>query len=325
MQQKVVYIAGSSGFIGGHLVKALKAQGHYVIGSDIVPPKYTHPDKFYLVDLRYQQNSYMIFTENDIQDVYLMACLMGGMGYIGNKEHDLDIMVGSSQIVANTVELCVKRKVEKLFYASSACCYNMTLQDENSECIALTEKDSYPALPDLTYGWQKLFSEQLVQSANVAHGLDIRIARFHNIFGIEGVYDGGKEKAPAALMRKALTSDKFLEVWGTGEARRSFLYIDTCIEGIFRMMDSDCIEPLNLGSEESVTINQLAQMAIDISGKDLKIKNVDSPFVGVACRNSDNTKIFEKLGWKPDTKLIDGMKKLHDWMKKDIEQNKSKP
>lgn len=322
--KKTVFVAGSSGFIGGHLVRALKAKGHYVIGCDLVEPKYDKPDKFYLLDLRYQQSSYIIFSENDITDCYLIACLMGGMGWIGNSEHDLDIMIGSSQIVSNIIDLCVKRKVQKVFYSSSACVYNMNLQSENSDCIALAEKDAYCAQPDLSYGWQKLFSEQMVQSANVAHGLDIRIARFHNIFGIEGIYDGGKEKAPSAISRKvAMAKDgEEIDVWGTGLAKRSFLYIDECIEGIFRLMDSDFIHPINLGSDQSVSINELAQMVIDISGKKLTIKNVDSPYVGVACRNSDNTLIEKTLGWKPTQPLEVGMRKLYEWVNSEVQKNK---
>jgi len=319
MKQKKVFVAGSSGFIGGHLVKALKEKGFYVIGADIVMPKYEQPDKFYLRDLRYQQNCSLIFEENDINDVYLLACLMGGMGYIGADEHAFDIVTGSTQIVANIVDLCVKYEVDKMFYSSSACVYNMNLQ-EDMECKSLKESDAYPAMPDLPYGWQKLFSEQICESARLSKGLNVRVARFHNIFGELGVYDGGKEKAPSAIARKvAMAKDgDEIEIWGTGLQKRSFLHINECLEGVFRLMDSEYSQPINIGSDESVMINQLAKMVIKISGKDLKIKNVESNFVGVQCRNSDNTLIQEQLNWKPTKTLYEGLEKLYFWVNQQV-------
>lgn len=323
-KQKVAFVTGSSGFIGGHLVKALKDKGYYVIGADIELPKYEEPDVFYQYDLRLQKSCIEIFENYpEISECFNLGCLMGGMGWIGCDEHEFDIVIGSSLIVANITDACVKYGVEKLFYSSSACCYNMALQ-ESSDCNSLKESDSYPAMPDLPYGWQKLFSEQMCKAAKVSKGLDVRIARFHNIFGEYGIYDGGKEKAPSAIARKvAMAKDgDEIEVWGTGLQKRSFLHISECLEGVFKLMDSDYTEPINIGSSESVTINQLAQMVIDISGKKLTIKNVESPFVGVQCRNSDNTLIEKTLGWNPTQKLEVGMRKLYEWVLSEVEKNK---
>ncbi len=315
----VTLVTGSSGFIGGHLVKALQERGDFVIGADIETPKYNEPDVFYQYDLRNQLLCNDIFAEYPVKNVYNLACLMGGMGYIGDSKHSYDIMVGSSQIVSNIINCCVRHGVEKSFYSSSACCYNMTLQ-ERADAVALKETDAYPAMPDLVYGWQKLFSEQMYQAAHQSADLNIRIARFHNIFGPEGTYDGGKEKAPSAICRKvAMAKDgENIEVWGTGEATRSFLFIDECISGILRLMQSDCTKPVNIGSSESISINNLAKMIIYISGKKLGITNVPSGTVGVAGRNSDNTMIEEELNWKPTAPLIDGMTVLYDWVNKQV-------
>lgn len=321
--RKVIFIGGSSGFIGGHLVRKLKNEGHEVIGADLVRPKYESPHKFYPYDLSDQNMVKEIFSNHNISDVYMLQCLMGGMGYIGSEEHSYDIMIGSSLSAANVIQASTQWGIKKLFYSGSACCYNMNLQSKESECLSLSEDMAYCAQPDLVYGWQKLFTEQMCDSARVK-GLDVRVARFHNIFGIEGTYCGGKEKAPAALARKvAMANDgDEIEVWGDGSQRRSFLYIDECLEAVSRLMDSDFSYPLNIGSDESVTINQLAQMAIDISGKKLTIKNVESPFVGVQCRNSDNTLIEKTLGWKPTQKLEVGMRKLYSWIESEVKSKK---
>lgn len=315
---KKILVTGSSGFIGNHLVRKLKNQGYFVVGVDIVQPQYEQPHVFYNYDLRHQGLTHLIFQEQEIDTVYNLACLMGGMGFIGDEKQSYDIMIGSSQIISNIIQASVQHRVPNHFYSSSACVYNMYIQEELT--ASLKEADAYPAMPDLVYGWQKLFSEQMYQAAAKSYDfLNIRIARFHNIFGTEGTYDGGKEKAPAALSRKvakAKDGDE-IEVWGSGKQVRSFLYIDECLEGIERLMRSDCKEPINIGSDESISINDLAQMVIDISGKKLKIKNVEG-VVGVQGRNSDNTMIFEKLGWKPTQRLFVGMEKTYKWINEQV-------
>lgn len=323
---KKVLVTGSSGFIGNHLTRYLKNKGYFVVGADIVKPVYEQPTVFYNYDLRNQLLCTKIFdAHRDFDEVYNLGCLMGGMGFIGDKSHSYDIMVGSTQIVSNIIECCIDFKVNKSFYSSSACVYNMCLQ-ETTENVSLKESDAYPAMPDLMYGWQKLQSELMYQSANEQHGLDIRIARFHNIFGEEGTWYGGKEKAPAAMCRKVAEAKdgSSIEVWGDGKQTRSFLYVKTCIDGIMKLMESDCIEPLNIGSDELVSIDELANMAIAISGKKLTIThNLEKP-QGVRGRNSNNDLIQQKLGWKPDSKLIDGMSITYDWISNQIKQSKSK-
>lgn len=316
--KKNILVAGSSGFIGGHLVKFLKAQGHHVIGADIVPPMYGKPDEFVELDLRKESNVDYLFGFNygKFDQVYNLACLMGGMGFIGDPKNDYDIMVGSTRIVANLLEMSRKFRVAKLFYSSSACVYN---EDKQTETFAsLKESDAYPAMPDLVYGWQKLFSEQMCQATR-SRGVEVKIARFHNIFGPEGAYDGGKEKAPAALCRKvALAKDgDAIEVWGDGQQNRSFLYIYECLEGIHRLMKSDFPGPVNIGSDENVTINQLAKMIINISGKNLSIHNVPGP-AGVRSRNSNNFLIKEALGWAPHYPLSHGLAKTYHWISEQL-------
>lgn len=331
MSKKKVFVAGSSGFIGGHLVKRLKDEGFFVIGADIEEPKYNRPHIFYNYDLRNNLQCRQIFTDHRIKDVYNLACLMGGMGYIGNPEHSYDIMVGSSLIVANVLDVAIEFKAERIFYSSSACVYNENLQKHSGD-VSLKESDAYPSMPDLVYGWQKLFSEQMHQAAK--DKIQVRIARFHNIYGPEGTYSGGKEKAPAAMCRKVieLVRDQLIceegrgftfpkdrplpnaiEVWGTGEQTRSFLYIDDCIDAVRLLMESDFKEPINIGSEEMISINGLAQMAIDISGKRIVINNIKGP-VGVMGRNSNNELIEKVLGWKPKYTLRQGMEKTFNWI-----------
>ena len=312
-----ILVTGSSGFIGGHLVKRLKDEGNFVVGVDLVEPQYNKPHEFHKGDLRNSITAYDVLSSHKFDHVYSLACLMGGMGYIGNPEHEFDIMVGSSQIIINTLDCAIRTGVKKIFYSSSACVYNESLQ-LSSDGVSLKESDAYPASPDLVYGWQKLFSEQLHQASKGK--IEIRIARFHNIYGPEGTYKGGKEKAPAAMCRKVIERDgNHIEVWGSGKQTRSFLYIDDCIDAVRLLMESDHKEPINIGSEEIVTINELAKMAISHSRLDIEIKNIDGP-VGVMGRNSDNTLIEKVLGWKPKYSLKEGLEKTYFWIKSQYEK-----
>lgn len=314
---KKILVTGSSGFIGGHLVKRLKDQGHFVVGVDLEMPKYNTPDEFIQCDLRNEHSTFKVFGSHNFDEVYSLACLMGGMGYIGNPEHSYYVMIGSSQILINTLDNAVNFGVNKIFFSSSACVYNQALQ-EVTEGVSLAEHHAYPAFPDLVYGWQKLFGEQLHQAAK--DKIDIRIARFHNIYGPEGTWYGGKEKAPAAVCRKVLESNSVVEIWGSGHQTRSFLYIDDCIDAVLALMESDHQEPINIGSEEMVSIGQLAQMVIAISGKELRVKSIPGP-VGVMGRNSNNDMIRDVLGWSPNHSLLKGITKTFLWIKSEMDKN----
>lgn len=314
---KRILVCGSSGFIGSNLVDKLQKEGCFVIGVDMEEPKYSKPNYFVKWDMRWAWRDYCDVSEisEGVDEAYCLACLMGGMGYIGDEEkYGYDIAIGSTQIVINFIDLCKWFKIPKVFYSSSACVYNQELQ-KTSDVVALKEKDAIPASPDLLYGWQKLYSEFMF----IASGLNYRIARFHNVFGRWGTYDGGKEKAPAAMIRKVCKAKdgEEVEVWGTGYQTRSFLHIDEALEAVERLMQSDYKKPINIGSDELVTINMLAQMAIDISGKDLKIKNI-SGNVGVMGRNSENSLIAKELGWRPTKKLYDGLKETYSWVNEQI-------
>lgn len=305
-----ILILGSSGFIGSNLAAKLEKEGHFVTGVDIEYPKYYKPKEFYLRDLRYSGAD--IFNANNFSEIYNLHCLMGGMGFIGDEEkYGYEIGIGSTQMLINSIEWTKEHNPNaKIFYSSSACVYNQDLQ-VNYNVVPLNEDDAIPASPDLLYGWQKLYSEFMFR----ASGLDIRIARFHNIFGKWGTWDGGKEKAPAALCRKvAMAKDgDEIEVWGTGLQTRSFLHIDECLEGVERLMKSNYKKPLNIGSDELISINNLAQMVIDISGKKLTIKNIDGN-VGVMGRNSGNDLCERVLKWRTNKPLSDGMKQLYSWI-----------
>lgn len=313
-----VLVCGAGGFIGSHLVKKLKSRGHFVIGADLKYPDFweTEADEFYIYDLKEFDKCEDLFLRYKPTQTFQLAADMGGAGYVFTGVNDANIMHNSAQINLNVVLLAEKHK-SRVFYTSSACMYPLYNQEDpdNPNCA---EDSAYPANPDSEYGWEKLFSERLYLAFARNTGLEIRIARLHNIFGPYGTFDGGKEKAPAAFCRKAIKSDGEFEVWGDGLQTRSFLYIDECIEGIMQLMASDFPGPVNIGSEEMVSINELARMVIEISGKDLKIKNVETNAEGVRGRNSDNKLILEKLGWAPQMPLIDGLKNTYKWVSSEL-------
>ena len=324
MQKKKVLVLGAGGFIGSHLVIRLKEEGFWVRGVDLKYPEFstTQADDFVIGDLRDMNICQSILTlENDTFDeVYQLAADMGGAGYIFTGENDANLMHNSATINLNVVSISAVKKVRKIFYSSSACIYPKynQMDPNNPKC---SEESAYPANPDSEYGWEKLFSERLYKSFQRNYGLNVRIARFHNIFGPEGTWDGGREKAPAAMCRKvAMAEDNgFIEVWGDGKQTRSFLYIDECIECVRRLMQSEYTESINIGSEEMIAINDFAQMAIDISGKKVSIKNIEGP-EGVRGRNSDNTLFRKYINWEPKQSLLDGMKKTYDWINNQIKK-----
>ena len=337
---KTALVLGAGGFIGSHLVKRLKSEGYWVRGVDLKYPEYdeTAADDFQIYDLRDPRNVEAVirleganghplpvayhrhpFSEDlQFDEVYQLAADMGGAGYIFSGENDANVMHNSATINLNVADQAVKQKVKRVFYSSSACMYpeHNQLDPNNPNC---EESSAYPANPDSEYGWEKLFSERLYLAYARNYGLTVRIARFHNIFGPFGTWKGGKEKAPAAMCRKVaeMLDGGEIEVWGDGQQTRSFLYIDECVEGILRLTRSDFEGPVNLGSEERVTINELAQYAIGISGKNITIKNVPGP-TGVRGRNSDNKLIQEKLNWAPNYPLYDGLIETYKWIEKQL-------
>jgi len=318
---KTALVCGAGGFIGGHLVKKLKREGFWVRGVDLKYPPFakTEADDFVIGDLR-EQDVVRRVVDRGFDEVYQLAADMGGAGFVFTGDNDADIMHNSALINLNMVEACYKRNVKKVFYSSSACIYPKYNQ-EDPDNPKTAEDSAYPANPDSEYGWEKLFSEHLYLSFRKNYGLDVRIARFHNIFGPEGSWNDGREKAPAAFCRKvAMAKDgDEIEMWGDGKQTRSFLYIDECLEGVRRLMDSDFMGPVNIGSEEMVTINQLAEMVMDIADKKLSIKHIPGP-LGVRGRNSDNKLIKEKLGWEPKYSLQKGLEKTYNWIKKQAEK-----
>lgn len=316
-------VCGAGGFIGTHLVTSLKKQGHYVIGADLKFPEYTQTDadEFYQYDLRDQKLVAELITP-DIDTIYQLAADMGGAGYIFTGENDADIMHNSATINLNVAHEMVKKGVKKVFYSSSACMYPAYNQTDPLNPL-LSEESAYPAAPDSEYGWEKLFSERLYMAFAKNYGLTVRIARFHNIFGPLGSWNNGKEKAPAALCRKVAlcnNNDK-IDVWGPGVQTRSFLFIDECVEGIHRIMSSDCDFPLNLGSERMISINDLVKLIASIAGKSIQIENVPGP-MGVMGRNSHNKLIKETIGWSPDENLELGLQKTFDWISEQIKAGK---
>jgi nucleoside-diphosphate-sugar epimerase len=310
---KKALVCGAGGFIGSHLVRRLKEEGYFVRGVDLKYPEYskTEADEFIKGDLR---DSYLVDVCVDgVDEVYQLAADMGGADFIFTGLNDSEIMHNSAMVNLNIVDSMKRLGVKKVFYSSSACMYPETHQLE-IDVPALREDMAYPGNPDSEYGWEKLFSERLFLTYGRNEKFDVRIARFHNIFGPEGTYKGGREKAPAALCRKVIESSGEIEVYGDGKQTRSFLYIDECVEGIRRLMESDCVEPLNIGSDEVISINDFAQMIIDISGKEISIKNIDVSQLGVRGRNSDNTLIKDKLSWSPTQPLRDGIVKTYNWI-----------
>ena len=319
-------VCGAGGFIGSHLVKRLKSDGYWVRGVDLKFPDFseTFADDFMIGDLRDQHFVSRVIDQH-FDEVYQLAADMGGAGYIFTGENDADVMHNSATINLNVLDASYRRNIKNIFYSSSACMYpeHNQLDPQNPNC---REDSAYPANPDSEYGWEKLFSERLYLAYNRNHGMNCRVARYHNIFGPEGTWQGGKEKAPAALCRKVAMagSDDSIEVWGDGLQTRSFLYIDECVEGTIRLMRSDFEGPVNIGSEEMISINNLGQMIIQLSNKKIKIKNIPGP-LGVRGRNSHNELIEQKIGWKPEQPLIEGIAKTYEWIAKQVDDRETKP
>jgi nucleoside-diphosphate-sugar epimerase len=320
---KKILVCGAGGFIGSHLVKKLREDGHYVIGADLKAPIYepTAANEFHIMDLRDQRRVSKLLN-GTIDEIYQLAADMGGAGYVFTGEHDADIMHNSAMINLNILDEMRTKGVKKIFYSSSACMYPEHNQLDPDNPL-LSEDSAYPANPDSEYGWEKLFSERLYLAYAKNYGIDVRIARFHNIFGTQGSWNNGKEKAPAALCRKVATveSGGTIEIWGPGTQTRSFLYVDDCVEGIQCLMSSNFTGPVNLGSERMISINNLVYLIAELIGKEVNIQNVPGP-MGVMGRNSDNRLIREKLNWAPQDNLEDGLLKTYDWILEQIEQGK---
>ena len=323
MSGKRVLVCGAGGFIGGHLVKRLKNEGYWVRGTDIKPHDYakTGADEFILGDLCDQQVAREVVE--GIEEVYQLAADMGGAGYIFTGEHDAAVMYNSATINLNILRFGHRAGVEKLFYSSSACIYPAYNQEDpgNPKC---SEDSAYPAAPDSEYGWEKLFSERLYFAYLRNLGVQVRVARFHNIFGPEGTWKGGREKAPATICRKVAEAPNGseIEIWGDGHQTRSFLYIDECVDGIRRLMNSDFTGPVNLGSDEMVTINYFAELVMQIAGKKLSLRHKPGP-LGVRGRNSDNRLIEHKLSWRPSSPLREGLEKTYVWIRQQVAETRS--
>jgi nucleoside-diphosphate-sugar epimerase len=316
---KKVLVCGAGGFIGAHLVNSLKNQGYYVIGADLRYPEFSHTaaDEFRIVDLRNQDQVSKLIT-TDLYEIYQLAADMGGAGYIFTGDNDANIMYNSSIINLNILREMVEKKINRIFYSSSACMYPEHNQIDPSNPL-LSEESAYPANPDSEYGWEKLFSERLFLSFAKNYGIRVRIARFHNVFGPESSWTGGKEKSPAAICRKiAETETGEIEVWGPGTQTRSYLYIDECIVGIKKIVDGEYEYPLNLGSERMISINELAMLVGRLTNKNIRIKNVTGP-IGVNGRTSHNKLIKEKLNWFPPDNLEDGLLKTYKWILEQME------
>lgn len=320
---KKALVFGAGGFIGSHMVKYLKSENYFVRGVDLKEPDFdkSHADEFIIKDLSLQESFEELLThKNEVFDeIYQYAADMGGAGYIFTGDNDANVMTNSIQINLNllSIQTLVNKKFEtsktKIFYSSSACIYpeENQLTPDDPDC---RESSAYPANPDSEYGWEKLFSERLYESYRRNHNIDIRIARFHNIFGPLGTYDGGREKVPAAICRKVALAEKEIEVWGDGKQTRSFLFIDECIQATIKLMHSDFYSPINIGSEEMVSINQLVEIVSKVAGKDISIKHIDGP-LGVRGRNSNNDLIRKELDWNYSLSLEEGIEKTYKWIK----------
>lgn len=328
---KTAIVLGAGGFVGTHLVRQLKSEGYWVRGVDLKYPEFskTEADDFIIGDLRHFDTCARVMNlkhgepfenKKGFDEVYQLAADMGGAGYIFTGEHDADVMHNSAKINLNVAYLAVEIGCGKIFYSSSACMYPQQIQ-ENTNNPGLKESDAYPLNPDSEYGYEKAFSERLYLAYQRNYNLNVRIARFHNIYGPEGTYKGGKEKAPAAMCRKVSESIGEIEVWGDGKQTRSFLYIEDCIDAVRLLMGSEFKEPINIGSEEMISINDLAKMVIGISGKHIDIKNIPGP-TGVRGRNSDNTLIRSVLNWNPKYSLREGMQKTFHWINSKVNADK---
>lgn len=321
-ETKKALVCGAGGFIGQHLVKRLRAEGYHVIGADLQHPAFgkTEADEFYTGDLRDLKFCELLFRQQ-YDEIYQLAADMGGAGYIFTGEHDAVVMYNSAQINLNILQQCTIHRPGKIFYSSSACIYPVYNQQDPANPMC-TESSAYPAQPDSEYGWEKLFSERMYMAFGRNEGLNVRIARFHNIYGPEGIWNGGKEKAPSALCRKVAMAKpgEAIDVWGDGKQTRSFLYIDDCIKAVRLFMASDFQGPINIGSEEMISINDLARLIIKLSGKQVSVNNVAGP-TGVRGRNSDNTLATMVLGWQPTVSLEQGLAKTYKWIEQQITGN----
>ena len=313
---KTALVLGAGGFIGGHMVKRLKSEGYWVRGVDkkLHEHEYSHAHDFQLADLT-SQSEVRNVIDQQFDEVYQLAADMGGAGYINTNLYDADVMHNSATINLNVLHRCKQMQIKKVFFSSSACVYNEELQSTNvnPDC---RESSAYPAHPDSEYGWEKLFSERLFHAYNRQHGMQNKVARFHNIFGPYGTWDGGKEKFPAAVCRKIAKANDGdeIEIWGDGEQTRSFLYIDDCIEGVRRLMDSETFHgPVNIGADQMISINDTVDLVASIAGKTIRKKHIDGP-TGVRGRNSNNELIEEKLNWRPSQNLKEGLKETYRWI-----------
>lgn len=316
---KRILVLGAGGFIGSHLVTRLKREGHHVVGIDLKYPEFSESkaDEFVIGDLR-DPNVCEAAIKDEVDEIYQLAADMGGAGYLFSGENDFNVMHNSALINLNVAHFAIQNKIGKVFFSSSACIYPQFNQTDpnNPNC---EESSAYPADPDSEYGWEKIFSERLYHAALRNYKLNVRIARFHNIYGPEGTWNSGKEKAPAALCRKVAMAaqEDSIEIWGDGTQTRSFLYIDDCIDGILTLMESDCTEVLNIGSEEMVTINRLAEMIGEQAGKTISLNHIEGP-IGVKGRNSENSLVKKSIGWSPKISLSEGLAQTYKWIESEV-------